>query len=137
MLRQNIKERINTMQKFTTILVFCLLFPFLANAFTVKHNFFVTVGIFDTSKTEFSYTLNKNNYKISSIVKTNGFLRFLTYENTENAQYTTAKSRANLTLKTVKTTPKTVNIAVKITYNGLFFSAQTNSRVLYEVCCNI
>ena len=72
MLRQNIKERINFMQKFILSLLFFLL-PLSANAFTVKHDFFVTVGFFDASKTSFAYTLNQNSYKISSDVKTNGF----------------------------------------------------------------
>ena len=61
------------MKKFTIVLFFCILFPSLTNAFTIKHNFFVTIGLFDASKTEFSYTLNKNDYKISSKIMTNGF----------------------------------------------------------------
>ena len=85
------------MQKFTTILVFCLLFPSLANAFTVKHNFFVTVGIFDASKTEFNYTLNKNNYKISSKIMTNGFFNTIyPFE----ANYTTSGTIKNSQMTT-------------------------------------
>ena len=61
------------MNKFITITLLTLFFPNFAQAFSVKHDFFVTIGIFDASKTEFTYTLNKNNYKIFSKVMTNGF----------------------------------------------------------------
>ena len=65
------------MQKFVTILFMCLIFPSLSNAFSVKHDLFVTVGIFDASKTEFTYTLNKNDYKIASKIITNGFFNVI------------------------------------------------------------
>ena len=70
---KNIKERINQMQKFITILSVFIIIPSLSHAFSVKHNFFVTVGIFDASKTEFTYSLTENNYKVASKVMTNGF----------------------------------------------------------------
>ena len=70
---KSIKERINLMKKFITILFICLILPSLSQAFSVKHNFFVTVGIFDASKTDFTYTLNKDDYQITSKVMTNGF----------------------------------------------------------------
>ena len=61
------------MKKIITILLISLIFPSMAKAFTVKHNFFITVGIFDASKTQFSYTLNPHDYKVASKVMTNGF----------------------------------------------------------------
>ena len=69
----NIKERIKLMRKIT---IFFLMFLFLstdAEAFSVKHDFFVTVGPFDASKTQFTYTLNPGSYRIKSQVATNGF----------------------------------------------------------------
>ncbi len=60
------------MQKFVTIFFICLIFPTLSQAFSIKHDFFITVGIFDASKTEFTYTLNNDNYKVASKVMTNG-----------------------------------------------------------------
>lgn len=97
MVYSNTKERINIMQKFITILLICLIFPNLSEAITVKHNFFVTVGLFDASKTEFTYTLNKNNYKIASKVMTNGFFNtiypfeanYITSGTIKNSQMTT------------------------------------------------
>ena len=97
MVYSNIKERINIMQKFITILLICLIFPNLSEAITVKHNFFVTVGLFDASKTEFTYTLNKSNYKIASKVMTNGFFNtiypfeanYITSGTIKNSQMTT------------------------------------------------
>ena len=85
------------MKKFTIVFLICLIFPSLANAFTVKHDFFVTIGLFDACKTEFSYTLNKNNYKISSKITTNGFFNtvypfeanYITSGTIKNSQMTT------------------------------------------------
>lgn len=68
----NINERIKSMQKFTTFFLICILFPVVANALSIKHDFFVTVGAFDASHTEFTYTLTDNTYQIDSIVKTSG-----------------------------------------------------------------
>ncbi len=73
MVCQNVKERINSMQKFTTFFLIAILLPTVANAFSVKHRFFVTVGAFDASITEFTYELLPSNYKITSNVSTNGF----------------------------------------------------------------
>lgn len=97
MVYSNIKERINIMQKFITILLVCLLFPRISNAITVNHDFFVTVGIFDASKTEFTYTINKDDYKIASKVMTNGFFNtiypfeanYITSGKIKNSQMTT------------------------------------------------
>lgn len=61
------------MQKFITVLFICLILPSLSQAFSIKHDFFVTVGVFDASKTEFTYTLNKDSYKVASKIMTNGF----------------------------------------------------------------
>ncbi len=69
----NIKERIKLMQKITIFFFICLFWCFEAVAFTVKHNLFVTVGSFDASKTEFTYTLKPESYEITSAVATNGF----------------------------------------------------------------
>ena len=73
MVCQNIKERINSMQKFTTFFLIAILFPSITNAFSVKHHFFVTVGAFDASLTEFTYNISPLNYQITSHVSTNGF----------------------------------------------------------------
>ncbi len=59
------------MKKIILILLISLI-PLSAEAFTVKHDFFVTVGLFDASIATFSYTLNKKSYRISSNVQTNG-----------------------------------------------------------------
>ena len=103
------------MQKFITILFICLILPSLSQAFSIKHDFFVTVGIFDASKTEFTYTLNKNNYKVASKVMTNGFFNtiypfeanYISSGVINNSQMTTidynyeAKSKFNTRTKTV------------------------------------
>ena len=85
------------MKKFIlTLLIF--LTPLSAKAFTVKHDFFVTVGIFDASKTSFSYTLNKDSYKIESDVKTNGFFHTVyPFRATYNTSGTIADSKMNTT----------------------------------------
>lgn len=67
------KERIKLMQKFTLFLCGALLMASSAHAFSVKHDFFVTVGPFDASKTEFTYSLDNNSYQVCSQVSTNGF----------------------------------------------------------------
>lgn len=103
------------MKKFVTILLFCLIFPCLSQAFSIKHDFFVTVGIFEASKTEFTYTLEKNNYKVASKVMTNGFFNtiypfeanYTTSGKLEGSQLTTvdynyeAKSKFNTRTKKV------------------------------------
>jgi hypothetical protein len=103
------------MKKFTTIFIIYILFPSLAEALTVKHDFFVTVGLFDASKTEFIYSLNKNNYKIASKITTNGFFntiypfeaKYVTSGTIKNSQMTTidynyeSKSRSKKRSKTV------------------------------------
>lgn len=86
------------MKKFMTILLICLIFPTISEAFSVKHDFFVTIGLFDASKTEFSYTLNKNSYKIASKIMTNGF--FNTVYPFE-ANYTTSGKIANSQMSTI------------------------------------
>ena len=85
------------MKKFTIIFLICLIFPSLSKAYTIKHNFFVTVGLFDASKTEFTYSLNKNTYKIASKIMTNGFFNtiypfeanYITSGTIKNSQMTT------------------------------------------------
>lgn len=76
----NGKERIKQMQKIQKFSLFFLsmfLWNTPAQAFSVKHDFFVTVGVFDASRTEFSYTLTPSNYQITSTVKTNGLFNTL------------------------------------------------------------
>ena len=78
MVSRNIKERINFMKKFTIYFIaVLLLFPTASHAFSVKHDLFVTVGAFDASLTEFTYTLKPDEYKINSNVSTNGFFNTL------------------------------------------------------------
>lgn len=69
---KSIKERINLMKKYITYMAFFVLLPTIAQAFSVKHDFFVTVGAFDASLTEFTYSLTPDDYKITSVVSTNG-----------------------------------------------------------------
>lgn len=73
MVCQNVKERIKLMQKITTFFLIVLLAASPAQAFSIRHEFFVTVGAFDASKTEFAYTIAPSSYQISSKVSTNGF----------------------------------------------------------------
>lgn len=61
------------MRKNTIFFLFFLLCCGKAHAFSVKHDFFVTVGPFDASKTEFTYTLTPSDYQIKSQISTNGF----------------------------------------------------------------
>ena len=71
----NGKERIKQMQKiqkFSLFFLSALLWSIPAQAFSVTHNFFVTVGVFDASRTDFSYTLTPSAYQITSTVRTNG-----------------------------------------------------------------
>lgn len=67
------KERIKLMQKFIIFFLGTFLTTFSAEAFSVKHDFFVTVGPFDASKTEFTYSLLPGSYFVNSQVSTNGF----------------------------------------------------------------
>ena len=74
MVCSNYKERINLMKKFTIyFFASLLLLPPASHAFSVKHDLFVTVGAFDASLTEFTYTLTPKDYQITSTVSTNGF----------------------------------------------------------------
>lgn len=61
------------MKNFITFFLIIFLFPTITKAFSVKHNFFITIGAFDASLTEFTYTLTPASYKIQSDVSTNGF----------------------------------------------------------------
>ena len=61
------------MQKFIIFFLGTFLTTFSAEAFSVKHDFFVTVGPFDASKTEFTYSLLPGSYFVNSQVSTNGF----------------------------------------------------------------
>ena len=72
MVCQNVKERIKLMKKITTFFLIIYLWSTNSYAFSVTHNFFVTVGTFDASITEFTYSLLPTTYKISSNISTNG-----------------------------------------------------------------
>lgn len=61
------------MQKITIFFLTALLWEFNAQAFTVKHDLFVTVGAFDASKVKLSYALSPEKYQINSQISTNGF----------------------------------------------------------------
>ena len=61
------------MYKFTIFFMFSLFISTQACALSVKHNFFVTVGPFDASRTEFTYSLDNRSYQVNSYVATNGF----------------------------------------------------------------
>lgn len=67
------KERINLMPKFTIFFISFMLLSSSAYAFSVTHDFFVTVGPFDASKTEFNYSFGDSSYRVNSKVSTNGF----------------------------------------------------------------
>ena len=58
-----------------------------ALAFSVKHELFVTIGMFDASSTSFEYGFDKNKYHLISDVKTSGFFDTM-YP--FNATYTTS-----------------------------------------------
>jgi hypothetical protein len=60
------------MRKITTLFFTLLMLPSRVFAFSVEHDFFVTVGAFDASLTQFTYTLEPNAYGIKSVVSTNG-----------------------------------------------------------------
>ena len=61
------------MHKFTIFFLILLSWSLNAGAAGVKHEFFVTVGPFDASKTEFTYMLSPSAYQIKSQIATNGF----------------------------------------------------------------
>ncbi len=61
------------MSKIAAFVISFLFISSQAYAFGVKHDFFVTVGPFDASRTEFTYRLTPDNYQVTSTVKTNGF----------------------------------------------------------------
>lgn len=69
----NVKERIRLMKKFTTLFLITFLLPSAVQAFSVQHDFFITIGAFDASITKFTYSLNQTDYQITSDVTTNGF----------------------------------------------------------------
>lgn len=50
---------------------------FNANATTVKHQFEVSLGVFDAFQSQFEYGIDKNNYHIDSKVNTQGALKML------------------------------------------------------------
>ena len=54
-----------------------LLFTTSAHAFSVNHDFLVSIGAFDAAKVNFTYQLNPNDYGIRSQISTNGFFNTL------------------------------------------------------------
>lgn len=60
------------MKKFTTFFLIIFFSSLQAHAFSVEHDFFVTVGMFDASITKFTYNISPKEYKITSNVSTNG-----------------------------------------------------------------
>ncbi len=72
MVCSNLKERIKIMKKFTTFFLITSFFTLQAHAFSIEHNFFVTVGIFDASITKLTYDISPTEYKITSEISTNG-----------------------------------------------------------------
>ncbi len=73
----NLNERIKEMKSYKFFLLTLLFFSTSAQAFTVDHNFLVSIGAFDAAKVNFSYTLNAKDYNINSQVTTNGFFNTL------------------------------------------------------------
>ncbi len=60
------------MKKIPFFALFFCLSAFSARAFTLEHDFKVQIGPFDASRTLFRYGLDKDNYLVSSEVKTSG-----------------------------------------------------------------
>ncbi len=60
------------MKKFVLFLLLGLAFAAPARSATVEHEFTVIIGPFDASRTAFSYSLDKDSYKIESTVRTAG-----------------------------------------------------------------
>ena len=60
------------MKKIYITLTFLISFANLTQAKTINHEFDVFIGKFNASRTTFEYSLNKDNYKITSDVKTFG-----------------------------------------------------------------
>ena len=66
-------ERLINMKKSLTIALFLsALWSNHANAATVTHDFAVRLGIFDASRTQFTYELRGKDYRVQSEVSTNG-----------------------------------------------------------------
>ena len=61
------------MKKYYLTLFFLLGFSSFAHAFSVEHNFKVELGVFDASRTKFTYEILPQSYNVHSVVKTNGF----------------------------------------------------------------
>ena len=68
----NSKERIKPMQKLNLFVLFFMFWHVNANAFSVEHTFFVTVGSFDACLTTFRYDLTPARYAVTSDITTNG-----------------------------------------------------------------
>lgn len=60
------------MKKYCLTLGFLAILASPAQAFTAKHDFTVELGVFNASKTNFSYSLTPSDYKVESIIATNG-----------------------------------------------------------------
>ena len=66
-------ERLINMKKSLTIALFLsALWSNHTNAATVTHDFAVRLGIFDASRTQFTYELHSKDYRVQSEVSTNG-----------------------------------------------------------------
>ncbi len=65
-------ERLIRMKKNLLIMLFLLAVAPAAQAMTVTHDFAVRLGVFDASRTRFSYSLTTKDYSVRSTVATNG-----------------------------------------------------------------
>ena len=65
-------ERLIRMKKNLLIMLFLLALAPAAQAMTVTHDFAVRLGVFDASRTRFSYSLTTKDYSVRSTVATNG-----------------------------------------------------------------
>lgn len=60
------------MKKHLICLLFLTLFSYPAQAFSIKHDFNVFIGVFNASNTDFTYSLTPQDYSVKSSVKTAG-----------------------------------------------------------------
>lgn len=60
------------MRRFVPVLLFFCTFASIAQAFSVEHDFNVTLGVFNASKTTFEYSLTPKHYQVNSEVSTAG-----------------------------------------------------------------
>lgn len=62
------------MKKYWIILSFLTFFANPALAFSVKHDFAVQLGVFNASKTQFTYSISPREYSVASSVATSGMI---------------------------------------------------------------